>query len=130
MNHLEVLLRHAQERRYEFVYGRYVKESSPGVWQDGKEPRFPSGRPPFLCVLPHSSVLYRGYLQFKYDINAYRYNVGGDNLMWNRMARAGVRAGFLDRVVCSMPLRPGETALSLAAIQTGSARKWSVWIRT
>ena len=36
---------------------------------------------------------------FKYDINAWKYAEPADWNMWRRMKKAGVRIGFLNKVV-------------------------------
>jgi len=117
-DHVEKLLRAAQTRDLELVFGRYRYEKTPGVWQEGRTREFPSGRPPFgRAGVPHSGVLYRSYLRFfRYYEDAWRYGLPTDNLLWQRMARAGVRTGFLDELVCIVPLRPGESAMSIDAV--------------
>lgn len=102
-DHLEVLLKAAQARDYELVYGKYRWEVTPGVWQEGGSAPFEAGH------IGHSGVLYRSYLRFfKYRIDSWKFNKSTDKDLWRRMALARVRAGFVDRVVVSAPLRPGE----------------------
>ena len=59
------------------------------------------GSYPLKCgEICHLSVLYHSKLKFfKYDINAWKYGVPADWNMWRRMKEAGVRIGFIDRVV-------------------------------
>jgi glycosyltransferase involved in cell wall biosynthesis len=118
-DHIEKLLRAAQERDLELVFGRYRYEKEPGRWLDGRTREFPTGRPPYRRAgIPHSGVLYRSYLRFfDYYVDAWRYGLPTDNLLWQRMGRAGVRAGFLDELVCIVPLRPGESAMSIDAVE-------------
>ena len=89
---VETLLRDAQARNLEFVFGRYRYEKTPGTWLDGRTTTFPTGRPPYGRVgIPHSGILYRSYLRcFPYYVDAWKYGLPTDNLRWLRMARAGV----------------------------------------
>jgi glycosyltransferase involved in cell wall biosynthesis len=115
-DHIEVLLKAALQGDYELVFGMFRGETNPGEWVVGGEPRFPNGHPPFkTSFVPHSSVMYRSYLKFMvYDIDAWKYEIAVDNLLWQRMGRIGVRAGFLNQVVCSSPLRPDKRAQQVA----------------
>ena len=92
--HLEVLLKYALEHNYEMVYGITQMEREPGKWADlGSYPL----RRSEIC---HLSVLYHSKLEFfKYDMNAWRYGEPADWNIWRRMKEAGVRIGFLDKVV-------------------------------
>jgi hypothetical protein len=118
---VEKLLRFAQEGDLEFVFGRYRYEKKPGEWLEGRTRALPDGRPPYGRVgIPHSGILYRSYLRcFPYYVDAWRYGLPTDNLRWLRMGRAGVRWGFLDHVVCMVPLRPGESAMAIDAVGFG-----------
>ena len=118
-DHIEKLLRTAQARELELVFGRYRYEKTPGVWHEGRTREFPSGRPPFgRAGIPHSGLMYRSSLRsLRYYEDAWRYGLPTDNLLWQRMGRAGVRAGFLDDIVCIVPLRPGESAMSIDALE-------------
>ena len=102
-DHIEVLLRLAQESQAEFVYGAGDWQRSPTEW-------LRIGKPPLQAEnLTHSAFLYRSYLRFlKYDISAWKEGIGGDAHLWRRMARLAVRYAFIDRIVCQSPLRPGE----------------------
>lgn len=93
-DHLEVLLSYALEHNYEMVYGITQMERHPGKWIN-------VGSYPLKCGhICHLSVLYHAKLKFfKYDINAWKYSEPGDWNMWRRMKEAGVRIGFLDKVV-------------------------------
>lgn len=115
---IERLLRSAQERDLEFIFGRYRYEKTPGVWVEGRTTTFPTGRPPYGRIgLPHSGILYRSYLRaFRYYENAWEFGLPTDNLRWLRMAKAGVRAGFIDHQTCLVPLRPGESAMAIDAV--------------
>ena len=93
-DHLEQLLSHAQQNRYEMVYGVVQMETEPGKWADcGSLPL----RYKHVC---HLSVLYSSSLKFfRYDVNAWKYVEPDDWNLWRRMKEAGVRIGFLNRVV-------------------------------
>jgi len=102
-DHLESMLAHARATGAEFVYGAMEFQRSPSEWL-----RL-GAWPPGTGRIPHSATLYRAYLRFlRYDLEAWRAGIGVDSLMWTRMAAAGVRFSFLDRVVAASPLRPGE----------------------
>jgi glycosyltransferase involved in cell wall biosynthesis len=93
-DHLEVLLNNAVKNDCEMVYGVIEAElegaSSVNV---GSLPI----RRGNICRL---SVLYHSKLKFfKYDITAWKYMEPGDWNMWRRMKEAGVRIGFVDKVV-------------------------------
>jgi len=91
--HVEVLLRFAQDNDLEMAYGK-------GLAVAGQGHRTELGSfPPELGGLTHSGVLCSSRLKFlSYDRNAWRCLEPGDNL-WRRMKEAGVRMGFLDRVL-------------------------------
>jgi glycosyltransferase involved in cell wall biosynthesis len=100
-HHLETLLRHAQQGNYELVFARHRVEQPDGSWEESGGPNFPSGRPPYTgCAIPHRTVLYRAYLKFfRYRVDAWKYEIGTDTLVWCHMGRAGVRWGYLPKVV-------------------------------
>ena len=120
-DHIETLLAFAVRGDYELVFGRHKYEKAPGVWAEHGGPRMPTGHLRARrddTVVPHSSVMYRSYLRsFEYLLHSWRYGLPADYLLWRRMGRAGVRAGFLDQVVSLGPLRPGEMMLTPAAIR-------------
>lgn len=93
-NHLEILLNYALEYDYEMVYGIVKMEREPGKWKN-------LGSYPLKCGgICHLSVLYHSKLKFfKYDINAWKYGEPDDWNMWRRMKEAGVRIGFVDKIV-------------------------------
>lgn len=105
-DHIEVLLRHAQNNNLEFAYGKQKRQITPEEWVD-------RGQPPFSSrICQNSATIYRSYLKlFRFDINAWRVEWPVDKHRIWRMYKAGVRADFLDRVVCLSPLRPGQTLL-------------------
>jgi len=101
-SHLEDLLKFALNGNYELVFARHKVENHPGKWVE-EPPRgiFPNGRYPFGGnTVPNRAVLYRRYLAiFEYKPDAWRYAIGGDQLMWLSMGRTGVTAGYLPKVV-------------------------------
>lgn len=116
-DHIEQLLTCALTGNLEFVWGRSRVELQPGKWEergaafgaDGKLPGYVS----------HSTVLYRKYLDqvFPYDPQTpLKLNMGGDAFRWRRMVNAGVRVGFVDRIVTLIPLRPGEAVRTISLL--------------
>jgi len=93
-DHLESLLNFARAGNYEMVYGKIAREVSPDQWVEVGSYPLKWGAICHLAVLYHSSLKF-----FKYDINSWKYGEPGDWNMWKRMKQAGVRIGFLDRVV-------------------------------
>jgi len=93
-DHLEILLNYAMQNDFEMVYGVVQMEKKPGKWVNVGSYPLNSGE---MC---HLSVLYHSRLKFfKYDINAWKYEEPADWNMWRRMKKAGVRIGFLNKVV-------------------------------
>jgi glycosyltransferase involved in cell wall biosynthesis len=93
-DHLEVLLNYALEHAYEMVYGIIQMERGPGKWVNL------GSYPPKCGRICHLAVLYHARLKFfRYDINAWKYGEPADWNMWRRMKEAGVRTGFVDRIV-------------------------------
>lgn len=94
-DHIEVLLDECKRRRLELVYGVAAMEVEPGKWRH-------VGRwPPREGRIAHQAVLYWGGLKFwHYWPDCWRLEEPGDWNMWRKMRKAGVRMGFLDRVVC------------------------------
>jgi glycosyltransferase involved in cell wall biosynthesis len=108
-NHIEVLLRYAQERNFEFVYGKLNIEISPGEWRE-------KGFVKQEMSMQNSTTLFRSYIRlFRPDVNAWRIDLTGDYHRTIRYREAGVRIGFLNEMVALMPLRPGQTGLGLRA---------------
>jgi len=93
-DHLEMLLNYALEHDYEMVYGKVKMEIKPNEWTEVGSYPLKGGK---IC---HLSVLYHSKLKFfKYDINAWKYGEPADWNMWRRMKEAGVRIGFVNKVV-------------------------------
>jgi glycosyltransferase involved in cell wall biosynthesis len=106
--HLEKLLRFAQQGDYEFVYSQVNQEMAPGEWEV-------VGKQPIIKYLHmnhcgHSTTLWRRYLNhYSYDLHSWRIRVPGDQNRWARLQLTGVRIGFLPEVTTIAPLRPGVT---------------------
>lgn len=133
-DHLEVLLRAAQQNQYEFVSGLYVEERFgeqkvvDGVramdsYYTGGKACSKDNSPKIGGV---STWFYRSYLRFmKYNIECWRKNW---NRVWDvdlsqRIYKAGVRMGFLDQVVTYVLPRPGETTVGLEAYKLTEQEK-------
>lgn len=90
-DHVELLLRHAQENRLEFVWSKTAIQNENGIVRE-------IGSESFADVT-HGAVLYSmGLSFFQYSATAYRLYLPADQHLWSRMRRAGVKTGFLDRV--------------------------------
>lgn len=110
-DHLELLLRFAQAKKYEFVSASYIAESH-------GERRVVDVRDENPRIGGTQTWLYRSYLSFfRYNINCWRkgWNRVNDTDLQDRMHRAGVCMGFLDRVVAYVLPRPGEVTVGLEA---------------
>lgn len=93
-DHLEILLDYAVKHGFEMVYGKVNSEVLPGRWEEL------GSYPPALGSISRMASLYRSELNFfKYDIKSWKYREPGDWNMWRRMKEAGVKIGFLDKVV-------------------------------
>ena len=118
-DHIEVLLRFAQEAGHEFVSAAYVEErhgKQKIVNEAGKIPRIGGTQ----------TWLYRSYLRsFRYNINCWRksWNRVNDTDLKDRFFRAGVRMGFLDKVVAHVLPRPGEDTIGLEAYRRTEKEK-------
>jgi hypothetical protein len=112
-DHIEVLLRYAQAHDLEIVFGKLRIERTPGKWTEGgKSFSYPGGSPSSPGrASPLATAILRSYIfkTFPGDINAWRIGWSGDQHLFWRMYRTGVRDGFVDQVVTIAPLRPGQT---------------------
>ena len=108
-HHLESLLDSAKSRGHEFVSSAHTTNAEK-VWPyiiDG-------GTKIGGC----QTWLYRSYLRFfRYNPDCWRksWNKVNDTDLQDRMWRAGVRMGYLDRVTCAVNPRPGTSSIGLAA---------------
>jgi glycosyltransferase involved in cell wall biosynthesis len=93
-DHLEVLLAFCVANRMEFAYGVMDMEVDPEVWR-------PVGSyPPHCGQICTAAVLYSAHLRFfRWDREAWRLEEPNDWNLWKRMWGAGVRMGFVDRVL-------------------------------
>ena len=91
--HVEDLLRHAKQGRFEMVYSKAALAQDNGSWREiGHEPLREGG-------ISHGSVLYSAGLRFfTHSDTCWKLAEPADWNMWKRMRRAGVRIGFHDQV--------------------------------
>lgn len=133
-DHIEVLLRFAQQNQYEFVSGSYVAERfGEQKIVDGfraMDPYYTRGKACPEDDSPKiggvSTWLYRSYLRFmKYNIECWRksWNRVWDVDLSQRIYKAGVRMGFLDQVVAYVLPRPGESTVGLDAYKLTEQEK-------
>jgi len=102
-DHIEVLLKFAQEENLEFVSGDYIAE------RNGERRTMSGGI---------QTWLFRSYLKlFKCDQNCWKksWNRVFDLDVYERMEKAGVKMGHLDKVVAYVVPRPGESEIGLKA---------------
>jgi glycosyltransferase involved in cell wall biosynthesis len=133
-DHIEVLLRFAQQNQHEFVSGLYVEErfgeqkvidgvrAMDPYYTGGKKD--PEDNSPKIGGV--STWLYRSYLRFmKYNVECWRksWNRVWDVDLSQRIHKAGVRMGFLDQVVAYVLPRPGETTVGLEAYKLTEQEK-------
>lgn len=130
-DHIESLLRFAQEGLYEFVSGQHIEERHGKIRVDSgiglRDPYFTCRNEPVRGNYPkigaHSTYFYRSYLRyFKYNLNCWRksWNRVSDIDLALRMFRSGVRMGFLEKPVLNIVPRPGETGTGREAYEKSS----------
>ena len=118
-DHVEALLRFAQNGKYEFVSACYERErygKRDIVDAKGEHPR----------IGGLETVLYRSYLTlFKYNIDAWRkdYDRPQEIDRQLRMFAAGVRFGFLEKVVTYVLPLPGAETVGLDALELRTGQK-------
>lgn len=133
-DHLEALLRFAQQGNFEFVSAKYEEErfgkrkvidairARDEYFTQRKTP--PNDTSPKLGA--PSTFFYRSYLRFiKYNINCWRRSWNRDHNidLSLRMYYAGVRIGCLDQVVMYVLPRPGEQTVGLDAYHLTTSEK-------
>jgi glycosyltransferase involved in cell wall biosynthesis len=92
-DHVEVLLAHARSSRLELVWSQAEVEKFPGIW------RVLGSEPLAYGKISHGTVLYSSRLRhFRHSMTSWKLDEPADWNLWRRMARAGVRMGFLERV--------------------------------
>lgn len=117
IDHIKRLLEFARAGEYEFV-------SSAHETHEGRVRPY-NTEPAGVTYLPLiggcQTWLYRSYLKFmRYNPDCWRksWNRVNDTDLQDRMVRAGVRMGYLDRVTATVLPRPGETDVGLKAYQS------------
>lgn len=118
-DHIESLLRFAQKENYEFVSASYIAE------RHGKR-IIVDAKNEYPRIGGTQTWLYRSYLKFfKYNINCWRkaWNRVNDTDLQDRMFKAGVRMGFLDKAVALVLPRPGESTVGLEAYKITEQEK-------
>lgn len=94
-DHVELLLNAARESSFEMTYGQ-IKINSP----DGSRNEQICVYPPTYEHFGFQAALYLGPLRFfEYNTTAWMLDESGDWNLCRRMLEAGVRIGFVDRVV-------------------------------
>jgi glycosyltransferase involved in cell wall biosynthesis len=133
-DHIEKLLRFAQQGNHEFVSALYEEERF-GVRKvvDGvraldsyytRRPAVPNDYSPKIGGV--STWFYRSYLRFmEYNVDCWRKEW---NRVWDvdlslRIHAAGTRMGFLDEVVSYVLPRPGEVSVGLEAYKLTEQEK-------
>jgi glycosyltransferase involved in cell wall biosynthesis len=93
-DHIEVLLGHALQGKFDLAYGKVLLELDDGDWMEigSFPPRW--GDISHMCALYHSTLR-----MFQYDSDCWKLGEPGDWNRWRRMKEAGVKMGFVDRVV-------------------------------
>ena len=93
-DHIEILLDYALKNDYEMVYGKVNKEYESGRWHELGS--YPLKR----CEISRMSPLYNAKLNFiRFDPNSWKYWEPFDWNLWRRMKEAGVKIGFINKVV-------------------------------
>lgn len=127
-DHLEKLLRFAQEGNYEFVSSMYIYQKNgvfyvySGVYLES--PYFYPERKDINTKSPkyggHSTMFYKANLKsFKYNTEAYKKDwnrVDAEDLVV-RMYEAGVKMGFLETVTMILLPRPNENEIGYKAVE-------------
>lgn len=133
-DHIEKLLRFAQQGNYEFVSSLYIAERF-GVRKvveakTALDPYYTRRPAKFNDLSPKiggvSTWLYRSYLRFMpYNIDCWRkeWNRVWDVDLSMRIHAAGVRMGFLNEVLAYVLPRPGESTVGLDAYKLDEKEK-------
>lgn len=132
-DHLEKLLKFAQEGDYEFVSSQYLYQKN-GTLQTFKgiymlSPYFYPKRKGINIDSPklggHSTWFYRAYLKnMKYDPNAYKKKINRVDMydLALRFYESGIRMGFLEDVTLFILPRPDEKTIGLQAIKNNKRK--------
>ncbi|MGI9503588.1 MAG: glycosyltransferase family 2 protein [Geminicoccaceae bacterium] len=111
-DHIEKLLRFAQDGNYEFVSSAYRTHEKVIGAEDG--------------IGGTQTWLYRSYLKFmKYNPDCWRkdWHRVNDTDLAERFRKAGVWTGYLDEVTAEVLPRPGETTVGLKAYREDAEAK-------
>jgi glycosyltransferase involved in cell wall biosynthesis len=93
-DHIETLLNFAIKNDFEMVFGKVKMQLKQDKWIELGSYPLKSGQ------ISHISVLYHSKIKFlKYDVDAWKYGEAADWNMWRRMKEAGVKIGFVNKVV-------------------------------
>ena len=136
VDHLASLLDFAQRGNFEFVSSlceeerRGVRRVVAGERANGPyyNPKFSGSEDDSPRLGGPSTWLYRSYLKFfKYNIDCWRkkWNRVNDVDLLQRIYKARVRIGFLDKVTAYVLPRPGEQTVGLEAYRTQEKEKES-----
>ena len=112
--HLEILLKHALKHKLEFVSG----DIETIQFGEKKVIRAKDESPPIGGT---QTWLYRSYLKFfKYNIDCWRksWNRVNDYDLQDRMYHAGVKIGYVNKVVTFVYPRPGDETISSKAYRS------------
>lgn len=102
-DHLAVLLARAVETRAEVVYGRmHAQVADAGRTWFGAWPPQPGD------FAFQAGIVHGGLTDFLYDVNAHLAGEAGDWNLARRMLEAGVRFDFVERVVGTYHVAPGD----------------------
>jgi glycosyltransferase involved in cell wall biosynthesis len=102
-DHVEALLDACRSHDLEFAYGIAEMEVHPGSWEQVGSWPLRYGQ------IVHAAVLYNAQLRgFRHSIDAWRVHEPGDWNLWHRMRDAGVKMGFVPRIVCRHYLQARE----------------------
>jgi glycosyltransferase involved in cell wall biosynthesis len=120
-DHIEVLLAEAQRTRAELVYGRMrvINEETGARSELGAWPP-DAGQFAFQGAIHH-----RGLGAFEYDVNCRFAGEPGDWNLARRMWAAGVRFGFLDRIVGTYHHQPRHRQRSTLERLYEETREWA-----
>lgn len=120
-DHIEVLLREAQRTQAELVYGRMrvVNEET------GEQSELGAWPPAMGQFAFQGAIHHRGIGAFEYDLNCQFSAEPGDWNLARRMWAAGVRFGFLDRIVGTYHHQPRHRERSTVERLYEEAREWA-----
>ena len=92
-DHVATLLEACRERELDFAYGLSGMEQDDGSWSQC------GAWPPRRGGIVHAAVLYSRRISLLLSLDSWRVDEPADWNLWSRMQRAGVRMGFVDKIV-------------------------------